>query len=66
MKEYTCFTDKGHWKFHDEDDKDAARLGMYLAWRDGEEFDRIEGGTFGNSYTICLCVIDLKNAVYSI
>lgn len=58
MNEYKCYTNKGYWKFYADDSKDAMRMALFLCWRDGEEFDHIEGGTFGHTYTLRICKIE--------
>ena len=57
MHEYICYTKQSHWTFYADNDLEAARLGLFFAWRDGEDFIKIENAS-GRRYTIRVCIID--------
>ncbi|MCH5346139.1 MAG: hypothetical protein J1E63_03460 [Muribaculaceae bacterium] len=57
---YKCFTDKGSWAFEAENNTDAMRRALYLCWRDGEKFDRIEYTDHGRCYCLRIACVDMK------
>ncbi len=57
MNEYTCYTNKGSWKFYAYDLKDACRVSLFYAWRDDEIFDHI---VTPDGHIVRLCVVDKK------
>lgn len=63
MHQYKLFTDRGTYTFEASSDQDAARLGMFYAWRDGEQFIKVESAFGGRPYTIRLCIIDKSNSI---
>ena len=62
MHEYICYTKQSHWTFYADNDLEAARLGLFFAWRDGEDFIKIEIAS-GRRYTIRVCIIDDNNSI---
>lgn len=62
MHEYICYTKQATWKFYADTDLEAARLGLFYAWRDGEDFIKIENAS-GRRYTIRVCIIDDNNSI---
>ena len=63
MYEYICFTKQGRWKFYADDDISAIRLGLFYAWRDGEDFIKVQSNFGGQPYTLRLCMIDKTNSI---
>ena len=66
MNEYTCYTNRGKWRFNAYSDIDAMRLALYYCWRDGEDFIKVEIGTFSRKKTLCICVLDERNMIQTL
>lgn len=66
MHEYVCYTNLGKWKFYADSDIDAIRLALFYCWRDGEDFIKVEFGSFSNQKTICICTIDKRNIIQTL
>lgn len=60
MDEYTCYTKQGKWNFFADSPKDALRLGLFYAWRNGEDFERVEYRKGSQDFTLRLLLIDNK------
>lgn len=61
QREYTCYTNRGHWTFYAQDSyKDALRVALFYCWRDDEEFIRVEYNNGGEHCTLRVAVIDHK------
>ena len=58
MYEYTCYTNKGKWKFYADDDMDAMRKALWYCWRDGQDFDRLEFCKGSENYTLSILYTD--------
>lgn len=63
QKEYTCYTDCGHWTFWAwPDPTEILRVALYLCWRDGERFIKVESRSAPRQ-TLRICAINADNSV---
>ena len=66
MHEYIGYTKQGQWRFYADSDLDALRLALFYAWRDGEDFIKVERNFGGQPYTLRLCKIDKTNSIQTL
>lgn len=61
QKEYKVFTEQGNFNILAYDDSDAMRIALWLCWRDGNDFLKIESASFSNRYTLGIYMVDKHN-----